>query len=375
MAYPSKKKVPHPVYNSLRIDRTSIDQQNHIRLLTILPGCFEDEVHCSLDVVKLNPGLQYEALSYTWGTTTELDAIIVRIQRKQGQHALQNTEHHMHIRTNLYHALKGLRYSDRARVLWIDALCINQADDEERSHQVGIMRDIYKTASRVVVWLGQGSKKIMSAFNHLSTISASERTIISNAHESACRDICHNTYWTRIWIIQELVMATDIVLMYGTAKMEWRNFIYAMRHVYNSGYETGNVFRLINLREELSVTTMVDNAWLHEKTTFGHRNDRLDRLLYMFGNNKSTDFRDRVYALLGLANRGFHIDIDYTIDRETLAGRVVRLCQEYDGYSDLGAFENQRLKPHEIWRLLMQDSDRERVLMLAQIWAPSAYPA
>ena len=363
MANSSGKKVPHPVYNSLRIKRTSKDQPNSIRLLTVLPGCIDDEVHCSLVVVELNSELQYEALSYTWGTTTELDAIIVKIQRKQGQHALQSTEHHMHIRTNLYHALKGLRYSDRARVLWIDALCINQADDEERSQQVGIMRDIYKTASRVLVWLGQGSEKFMSAFSNVSTISVDENTTISDDHESALVDVCHNIYWTRIWIIQELVMAAEIVLMYGTAMLEWRNFTYAVRQVSLNHYiyRTTSVLEIDNLRERLNKRKMVINTCLDENylTTNGDHSDRLDRLLYMFMNHKSTDFRDRVYALLGIVSNGYRIDVDYTVDRETLIERVIKLCQEDNEYSRTATLKKPFLKSHEIWNLLSQDSQSD----------------
>ena len=361
MAYPSKKKVPHPVYNSLRLKGTSIIEQTRIRLLTVLPGCIDDEVHCSLDVVKLNSGIHYEALSYTWGADTELDAITVKVPRKQGQHDLRSKEHHMHIRTNLYHALKALRYSDRARVLWIDALCINQADHGERSQQVGIMRDIYNTASRVVLWLGQGSETFMSAFRHLSTISADQKTKISNEHESALDEACHNTYWTRIWIIQELVMATDIVLMCGTAKMEWRNFTYAMRQLSYIRYKTNSVMDLIYLRERLSKSPAADHLKVEtEMITFAeaYGRDRLDRLLLLFRNHKSTDSRDRVYALLGLATRGLRIDIDYTVDRETLAERVIKLCQEYDDHSRT-AIKTPNLKSHEIWNLVMQDSQSD----------------
>jgi hypothetical protein len=225
------------------------------------------------------------------------------------------------------------------------------------------MRDIYNSASRVVVWLGQGSRKIMSAFNHLSTISADQKTKISNAHESAFNDLCLNTYWTRIWIIQELVMAAEIVLMYGTAQLEWRNFTYAARQVslIHYRYRTATVLEIDHLRERLSKCKMVDNTWLHENnlTTFEHRSDRLDLLLLMFRNYKSTDFRDPVYALLGLAVRGFRIDVDYTVNRENLAGRVIKLCQEYNEYSRLATPKNPFLKSHEIWNLLMRDSQSD----------------
>jgi hypothetical protein len=91
----------------------------------------------------------FEALSYAWGSDSSRHAVYVDSPTAEGVSPMT-----MLIRKNLANALSHLRYADRHRVLWIDAICINQYDFRERGLQVSRMTDIYKYAKRVVVWLG-----------------------------------------------------------------------------------------------------------------------------------------------------------------------------------------------------------------------------
>lgn len=122
-----------------------------IRLLRILPKLADtsetDEIHCELHTSSLwDAKGHYRALSYTWsgGDNTGPQPYVYCNQ------AIVNVTH------NLYEALHRLRGSREAVELWVDFLCINQADDEERTHQVGMMRDIYSHCSEVIIWLGAG---------------------------------------------------------------------------------------------------------------------------------------------------------------------------------------------------------------------------
>ncbi|KAH8891552.1 hypothetical protein GQ53DRAFT_604942, partial [Thozetella sp. PMI_491] len=83
----------------------------------------------------------FEALSYAWGLPTA-----TRPTRADGKE--------FHVTVNLYAALRRLRMASRERVVWIDQLCINQTDDQEKSQQVALMSRIYSAAQRVIVWLG-----------------------------------------------------------------------------------------------------------------------------------------------------------------------------------------------------------------------------
>ncbi|EUC44242.1 hypothetical protein COCMIDRAFT_53227, partial [Bipolaris oryzae ATCC 44560] len=124
---------------------------NHIRLLR-----FSDELGYALDSFDLNQCPPYEALSYTWGPPLPTSTITVN-------------EKPFEIRENLSDFLDRIRIGitllDKhdcpllhPKYLWIDQLCINQASEEEKSHQVSRMAGIYKQAQRVIVWLGRGDE-------------------------------------------------------------------------------------------------------------------------------------------------------------------------------------------------------------------------
>ncbi|KAF2423735.1 heterokaryon incompatibility, partial [Tothia fuscella] len=85
---------------------------------------------------------EYDALSYTWGTEDKTETILCN-----------GVE--LPITANLFQALRMLRPSAKERrYLWVDAICINQADESEKSDQVWNMLHIYQTARKVMAWLG-----------------------------------------------------------------------------------------------------------------------------------------------------------------------------------------------------------------------------
>lgn len=118
-----------------------------VRLLQLLPHQDENSrLECRLVTFPLlDRGIShpYEALSYVWGSE----------DNKRPIHIGDNDE--LLITANLYAALRHLRYCFVERILWVDAICINQADDDEKGQQVQVMAKIYAKASRVVVWLGE----------------------------------------------------------------------------------------------------------------------------------------------------------------------------------------------------------------------------
>ncbi|KAL6865857.1 hypothetical protein ACO1O0_001956 [Amphichorda felina] len=103
---------------------------------------------------------EYEALSYTWGSAHSRRAIIV-------EDPALNTRTKLLVTKSLAIALHHLRYRDRARALWVDAICINQQDMAERNAQVQRMPHVYRLAHRVVVWLGPGSRQSRLAMSTL----------------------------------------------------------------------------------------------------------------------------------------------------------------------------------------------------------------
>lgn len=123
----------------------SIDQgQRQIRLLWLAPGQPRDELRGKLVVTSMDSMPAYDALSYTWGASTMVPQPSVSIE----------DEWRIPLTDNLHKALKRLRRRFQKRVLWVDAICIDQGNASERAHQVSIMGQIYKSARHVCVWLG-----------------------------------------------------------------------------------------------------------------------------------------------------------------------------------------------------------------------------
>ena len=120
-----------------------LPSSHYIRLLVLHPASTkEDEIHCDLIPRSIDEKLVFEALSYVWGNPLPKKRVYCG-----GEYA--------DIGPSLESALRHLRHTSKARVLWADALCINQADNGERSAQVQLMGDIYSMASGTVVWLGE----------------------------------------------------------------------------------------------------------------------------------------------------------------------------------------------------------------------------
>jgi hypothetical protein len=105
--------------------------------------------------------MEYEALSYYWGN--ELPTKEIKITRDQSSQEKSSEEVarsdsdelKFYIRDNLFAALQVLREPDKDLDLWVDALCINQEDGEEKKKQIAKMEDIYSMASNVIIWLGK----------------------------------------------------------------------------------------------------------------------------------------------------------------------------------------------------------------------------
>lgn len=113
-----------------------------IRLASILPGRWSEEISCTLSVVSLDDKPEYEALSYTWGDPSDKVPVIL------------NGVTYLATR-NLRSALRRLRSSRETRQVWIDALCINQVDKAEKSRQVSMIKEIYSGTKEVQIYLGE----------------------------------------------------------------------------------------------------------------------------------------------------------------------------------------------------------------------------
>jgi len=126
--------------NSFKYQRLS-DPTGQIRLIRLLPGEKEQEIQCRIGSAKISSDSPFEAISYCWGDPNDTVAITCN-------------DATLAITKSLHSALQHFRLPDKSRVLWTDAICINQSDDIEKGHQVGLMREIYGQAKCVLIWLG-----------------------------------------------------------------------------------------------------------------------------------------------------------------------------------------------------------------------------
>ncbi|KAK0634583.1 heterokaryon incompatibility protein-domain-containing protein [Bombardia bombarda] len=160
-------------------------QRQEIRLLVLEAGAVHDPVLCSLKTVSLKDGesIKYEALSYCWGATKEDRPIRVRTFPGTANEGVVD----IHVTVNLYGALSDLRpKTGPPRIIWADAICINQHDLAERSHQVSLMRAVFSTAERVNIWLGPSTTDSEYCFRVVRTIA--ERYTQAHEHATAAKD-------------------------------------------------------------------------------------------------------------------------------------------------------------------------------------------
>lgn len=118
---------------------------NEIRLLTLLPGKFRSFILVAIHEVRLTREEipTYEALYYAWVSRAKQSDVRVGCHQDR-----------LAVTQNLASALRHLRHLEGSRILWVDAICIDQQNLKERSNQVQRMGDVYTLANRVVVWLG-----------------------------------------------------------------------------------------------------------------------------------------------------------------------------------------------------------------------------
>ncbi|KAJ0120498.1 hypothetical protein J7T55_015227 [Diaporthe amygdali] len=192
-------------------------QKSEIRLVTLLPGQSRDAIRCTLSIASLDSAPEYTALSYVWGDLSKTIPITVDNEP-------------FDVTVNLEAGLRAVRKRWKRRVLWIDAICINQEDVQEKNVQVPQMRRLYSTAPAVLMWLGPSNTCIkmfvswMRAHATRSYNAASAYWLVLDARaaisESGERDrdwamvLAHAgyydfmalSYWSRVWTFQEYIL-------------------------------------------------------------------------------------------------------------------------------------------------------------------------
>jgi hypothetical protein len=168
-------------------------QPDSVRLLQLLPRKEDPKnIRCKLFKYSLRnsdrPSYPYEALSYVWGSESDPRSILIDDQS-------------LSVTQNLYALLSRLQDHSCSRLIWVDAVCINQKDEKEKEHQISFMAEIYAKATRVIVWLGEAEENGDQALETIRRVG--EKSInLSSAilSEEAVPQLLQRPWFRRIWV-------------------------------------------------------------------------------------------------------------------------------------------------------------------------------
>jgi hypothetical protein len=196
--------------------------------------------------------------------------------------------------------------------LWIDAICIDLANDCERTHQVRLIADIYGKAYRVIVWLGTAYDQSDDAMSGLLSSKGGEQALELIPWISAVVDLCSRPYWCRLWVLQELKLAREKEVMCGSKVISWQHFERFMLRVDGKFKVLGPSLFPSRSTEEICNS----RAMRMIKLTCTPVGTSLLDLMDMSVHLRCEEPRDRVHALCGLAtaeaasiDKGFEDDI------------------------------------------------------------------
>lgn len=327
-------------------------KQRQIRLITLEPGAWQDPIYCSINIISFDGQPTYDALSYVWGNP-------------KNRKPIQLNDHSFVVTENLWIVLRRLRDHAMRRVLWVDAICINQDNNEEKSQQVSMMREIYSGCQNAIVWLGEDpdvgetESKSMTAsrvcemlemlgadrhLHELPCFSTSEdnRTEITDeytVHFEAFRKFVNLPWWKRIWVIQEMVLPKNLKFFYASEEFSYETLSSVVRVLQVHGTTCCKKYRyalraqafdpILTFQEQVDPMVSTRETWTH------HTSTTLFHLRRLFSAFQATEKRDLFYALLGLVtNWGSSTPLypNYGISvREAIIQAVFKCISEQGG--------------------------------------------
>ncbi|CAN9079626.1 unnamed protein product [Alternaria alternata] len=354
----------YPIYNTLP------DASDNLRLLIVHAGGVSEPIRCTLRIVSLQNKPSYDALSYTWGDSAttkpiEVDGFKIRVT------------------TNLEQALRHLRDVKNDLTLWVDAVCINQSDNSEKSQQVALMGQIYRQCAQVRIWLGYDSFRCGIAQSSFQTSNAADDSsgavdpfeIIRHLaddrhiHEWSCfhtqnndgRDrvvykadekfdtifeafiaVIESPWWSRMWTVQEAILPKKGLLthdIWSTSLQTIADCGMNYLHHWTGCCQEAESQLPLKLR-----STMIDFFRMLKVLSLDRRDrligyatkDDLRRQHVSYGFRACKDPRDKVYGLFGIVdNTSFMPNYTHSKDEVFLRATFHMLCHERDNLSSL----------------------------------------
>ncbi|KAK0649924.1 heterokaryon incompatibility protein-domain-containing protein [Cercophora newfieldiana] len=297
-----------------------LSSPTNIRVLH-LSGGTSDNLVAELVETTTKKGIPYEAISYAWGSPNATQVVHLR-----GGGPLK-------ISTSLYNTLKSVRprsVEDGARTIWADGICINQADNKEKSHQVQNMANVYRFATGVITYIGEtvcgykDAKKSLELVDKLIQLAESRKRRsfpvdpvmrstqpqkfglppLSDNSWNALREFILKPWSTRMWIIQESLLNANIRLLWGDHGISWntvRRFALEVLQPICYPQMSGIV------PSEAAASSLIQMCYLREVFRAGGGGQHPLPMLEMLALSRDlgcTDPRDRIFALAAINESG-----------------------------------------------------------------------
>lgn len=303
-----------------------------IRLVSSTSGS-SSNIECELFHTSLTQPPSYVAISYAWGDVD--DTVWIRLNGFP-----------FRITSSLHAALQALLKRPQNAVLWADAICINQRDRTEQSQQVKLMPKIYSGAQEVAIWLGTEYDDSEQALHLLKTIttvvglSIADNAVIETvirskewrSHFTALVNLFERDYWSRLWVVQEVLNAKGVEVYCGESQLPWSVFRNAcqMFRKNESALKTQFPAGLVpGSRPSFSYAHILSSEgpasldFLRRVRNVGP--ESLFEVLHICRRKLTADPRDKVFAVLGILPEDIRLKfpIDYNASIKEVYTNVV----------------------------------------------------
>lgn len=315
-----------------------ITRDKEIRLLVLEPGAPSDELRCHLVNAELSWRTKYEALSYTWG-----DPTITRQLTCSGRT--------IDVTVSLHDALSDLRHPRRKRLLWVDAVCINQTDNDEKAKQIRLMGEIYSQARRVLIYLGRAESSVDGAMESIRQLDWKFMPIHVRRYSSRLAafgpvgvqlidclpkmnpitedkiswdpiiSLLRRPWFQRTWVIQEAILAKRAQVICGDQSIPWtmlERVVIAMDFYKGEVAEIPSYLSIVDTvsgmhlmrsaRRDRYDAIMMPDLWLYTRLLVGspmHRQE-FTKLLDLIMDSRTfacSNPRDKVFGMLGVTGQ------------------------------------------------------------------------
>ncbi|KAK6354591.1 hypothetical protein TWF696_003733 [Orbilia brochopaga] len=289
----NKRLAPkiHEIYRKFHVE---LDE---IRLLRLEHNGPEDELKGEFIRVNINSCQPFLAISYCWGRRPD----------PKNCAYFSTKDSRIPIGDSLAACLRCLRDRKVNSLIWADALCINQNDNIEKTRQVRRMGQLYSAAQQVVIWMGNerpDDKRALKVLQRLHVQRQSWKqgnfTPLYTDEITEIEKFLSREWFTRMWIIQELVLSSKVVIWCGDSEITWNNFIRGI-------VECEQLLRDNSSDDQLEVSAFLKGSYrahaLHRARSLYQNGELFNflRLRKMFFHNRSSRPRDKLFSLLHLA--------------------------------------------------------------------------